>query len=169
MRTRQNNWAQVLAVLLASTALLVLCFAGCWSHAAEPEYEGQSLSEWLKAGEYATNKAELLAVHEAVRSMGKEAVPFLVARVRDRDSAVQQAIDTALILAFNYWKTPWRSAAEGHLEAEFAFCILAHEDAVLALPALRRLELDPVWEVRSTAAACVRLIEGRTMFQRRIR
>jgi|ERR1051326_188305 hypothetical protein len=90
-------------------ALLILGIAGvvfgvvCFASPREPSYQGKTLSEWIAPFCRQTAKGldapggpehfeELQPARRAVREMGSNAVPFLIARLNRRESGLHRRV-----------------------------------------------------------------------------
>jgi len=81
------NWPvkrTVLAVLLLGAAALVICML----FPREPSWEGTRLSQWLADFDGQQTETRLHA-SEALRRIGADAVPFIIARLRQHDSPLK--------------------------------------------------------------------------------
>ena len=124
------------------------------SGSSEPSYNGKSLSEWLKVHANAPTQAEFQESESAVRHIGTNAIPFLVADLayQPRDWMVKMS---SKIQSWPKPLGPWLDPAESSPNrverAQDGFSILGL-DAAPAIPALivlaGRMDLWP----RPTAA-----------------
>src|SRR5580700_3724096 len=80
MRTR-------LRIVMAVAAVAFIGWLG-WKVLcpAEPSYQGKSLSEWLDEYNRAGSTDKIGPVSEAIRAMGTNSLPFLLANIRPADS-----------------------------------------------------------------------------------
>lgn len=78
----------------------------------EPSYQGKSLREWLQSYDQAS-KPEREQVDEAIRSMGKSAVPQLVRMIRANDRSLKTKANELLkkqrLIKFRFQMTPIRT------------------------------------------------------------
>ncbi len=82
-----------MAVIVAVATVAVL--VGVMAHEREPEYQGRKLSEWmvdlrpngLSPDEFLKRKDQ---AKKAIRSMGTNAVPYFMSRIKTPDSSVRQ-------------------------------------------------------------------------------
>jgi len=129
----------------------------------EPAYNGKSLSAWIdQRYRYLPNARDLpdLAkaeeAQDAIRQIGTNALPSLLAMVRTRDSAIKKRL-----LAFNQrqniLRVPLKPASYYHSRATYGFGAL-RSAARPAVPALIELLQDPDKEVRASAASCLALL-----------
>src|SRR2546428_12004813 len=79
---RAQTWGMrwLIAVALLLLAVLAVVCAVVSRSLFEPEYQGRALSHWLIEFDSASSEKRAEA-NEAVRQMGKRAVPFLVERL----------------------------------------------------------------------------------------
>jgi len=153
----------VLSVGIVSAVLGAILVVVFWSGPKEPKYQGKKLSEWL-AGVY-KNPSETTV---AVKSIGTNAIPFLLTWIREVDSA-RYAKRAALVAKFPAWVkrihlvANWmggdgRERSERGWRAVEGFRILAIEGA----PAIRDLvtlytNSASVWVVRQASHSLAHL------------
>jgi HEAT repeats len=129
----------------------------------EPAYQGKSLNAWmdewskyLLAGRKSPDWAKWQEAEAAIRHIGTNALPTLLAMVRTRDSGVKNRL-----LVLNRWqkvlKVPFKPAAYYHGRATLGFGALG-PIAKPGVPALIESLSDPDKEVRAAAAVCLSLI-----------
>ena len=149
---------RIIAAVMAFTVLGVLVRLGCFSH--EPSYHGRELSVWLE--QYAdTQKPDpksndkLLAQESefAIRRIGTNGIPILLAFVRASDSTIKSNL--IVLVRGNSW-VPFhpRSERECHRLAAFGFYALG-ENGKPAVPELILCVTDQNEKVRQTAADCL--------------
>ena len=119
----------------------------------EPEYQGKTLSAWLKVGGHGDPDEDKPAI-EAVRQIGTNAVPFLLDMVRAKDSKFKLKL-TNWTYDHLHYDILWSSAYETHMRAEGGFGVLDPADAQRAVPTLMKLMDDPDYEVRLCAFLCL--------------
>jgi HEAT repeat protein len=77
--------------ILLTLLLLALLFVSAWFLFApcEPSYHGRKLSEWLDDYNQAGSIDKAQPVFEAIRAMGTNALPFLLANLKHQDSPLK--------------------------------------------------------------------------------
>jgi hypothetical protein len=117
---------------------------------SEPAYEGRPLSFWLDQFTASQNPAERARAAVAIRQLGTNALPELLAMLGKRDSKARQAV-LAVMQRQSIFHV--RSAEEYHLLARNGFCVLGGV-ASPAEPALAKLgqDEDPDISDRATEA-----------------
>jgi hypothetical protein len=122
-----------LLAILTVVVIVVACVFAAFFSTPEPMAEGRTLSEWLEQG-------RTTEVTNAVRKIGADAVPVLLAKLSARHSVWEYRLD-------NHWGRKifshrWLNLADyHHEEALLGFSILGTQ-AVSALPELQRICLD---------------------------
>ena len=75
---------------LACAALALLAGLLVWAtRPREPVYQGKRLREWLEQFDRKAANEDVYAAREAVRQMGTNTLPFLLAMLRERDSSLK--------------------------------------------------------------------------------
>jgi hypothetical protein len=77
---RSRTWLAMLLIGLLAVAVLVLL------PKHEPSFQGKSLDQWLEEYNRAGSIENTRAASEAIRAMGTNVLPFLLANLRHRDS-----------------------------------------------------------------------------------
>jgi hypothetical protein len=119
-----------------------------WSNTREPSYQGKRLTIWLDEGcenfDWAGPNTE-----EAIRAMGKDAIPTLLRLVSTRDSAYRRMM---ISLSRDYDSFPVHLRNRERLQemGGFGFRVLGGE-AKPAVPALIKLLDDRDRQVRMAA------------------
>jgi hypothetical protein len=80
--------------ILAGLALALFLVASVWFSwpKREPRHQGRTLTQWLDACNQAGDMEHIGPFSEAVRAMGTNCLPFLVARIGHEDSALKKAL-----------------------------------------------------------------------------
>jgi hypothetical protein len=105
----------------------------------DPVYEGKTLSAWLPDIDYNQPQTKREKAGEAIRSMGTNALPFLL---RDLDLAQAPRLKDSLLRLSrqqSLFKLNWRDADERSRQATWAFKALGAAGSP-AIPELLRLE-----------------------------
>src|SRR5690349_9166401 len=100
---RVNRRRVIVAGLLVLAIVALVCTVAYLTSPREPTYEGKTLSEWIAPFCMQTAKGldapggpqhfeELQPVRRAVKEMGTNAVPFLIARLNHRESALYREV-----------------------------------------------------------------------------
>ena len=138
---------RLVAVLLALGIPFVIGWQ-IWSNTREPGYQGKRLTVWLDEGcenfDWAGPNTE-----EAIRAMGKDAIPTLLHLVSTRDSAYRRIV---IKLSRDYDSFPVHLRNRDRLQqmGAFGFRVLGDE-ARPAVPALIKLLDDRDLQVRMAA------------------
>jgi HEAT repeat protein len=145
---------------IASAIGLIACVIWIFFHFREPKFQGKPLSTWLQEARENGEIADLTEQDDlnspsarAIQAMGTDALPPLIRRVRERDSAFRDSVRT--FLEQHAWiglhPRPFEVVQE---ETAFAFAALGPM-AKPAVPQLIRLLESDGPEVRFMAAFCL--------------
>ncbi len=129
---RRISMAALLVAFLCALALLL-------GTPNEPVHEGKKLSAWLRDIDYNQPQAKRQKAGEAIRSMGTNAIPFLL---HDLDPARQSHLKEYLIRLArkqSRFKLNWSTADELSRQATWAFDALGPA-GVPAIPELLKLQ-----------------------------
>jgi HEAT repeat protein len=135
MKAHRNLLAVLLVAVLCALAWLAFLLA----KPDEPVYQGKKLSAWLPDIDYDQPRAKREKAGEAVRSMGTNALPFLL---QDLDVARGSRLREHLIQLArkqSRFKLKWRDMNERSREATWAFDALGPAGAP-AIPELLKLQ-----------------------------
>ena len=83
-------WGSLVVLALAVTGLIVREVAKPWER--EPAYQGKRLTQWLEDYNRAGALAKTEPISRAIQAMGTNSLPFLVAYLKETNSAVKQAL-----------------------------------------------------------------------------
>jgi HEAT repeat protein len=132
----------ILGILgLGILAALIVAF----TRPREPSYDGRSLSQWLSGfDDWSPSSPSHAEAADAIRHMGTNSIPCLLARIRYQEPTWRRKFREALrsLNPSSWW---WMHQAGGSIEcarAQQAFIVLG-EEAKPAVPELVRLMNDP--------------------------
>jgi HEAT repeats len=152
-------------LILFASLLLAAAAGATWfvlSH-REPAYQGKSLNAWMdQSAKYrswdpnSANRAKAEEAQAAIRHIGTNALPALLAMVRARDSALKSKL-VELGRRQSLFKLPFKPATYYQGRATYGFGPLGAM-AKPAVPALIESLSDKDKSVRAAAATCLSLI-----------
>src|SRR6266498_3141912 len=94
--------AMVVALGVVVVALVLLAM---WLRPREPAYQGKRLTQWLDEYNQAGAWDKIGPVSEAIRAMGTNSLPFLLAHIKHRESAIKYKL-TPLFRKLHFLKGP---------------------------------------------------------------
>ena len=123
----------------------------------EPRADGRSLNEWLRIGHLrwatggnAGEDGDEVAAGNALRKIGKDGVPMLLAKLGATDPKWKRPLWDGLRQKIS-WSLPFHFAEEEHSEALYGFSVLG-SNAFLAIPELGKALLATNNTVNSASA-----------------
>jgi hypothetical protein len=135
-----------LRIALAIVGLAILGWLG-WKtlRSPEPSYQGKRLSEWLDEYNHAGGMDKTESASEAIRAMGTNSLPFLLANIKHTYSPLQQTFfkfvrKQHLVKLPFYGKDPYRTTSI------LAFSALGSNAAPL-FPELLQVSEDPSYNM----------------------
>jgi HEAT repeat protein len=137
------NRRRIIVIGLLLVVLGGLCWLGYRQFTPDPVYQGKRLHVWLEPQPSPWfNKFGLVAslspeAREAVRQIGTNAIPRLLAMLRTQDSSLEPRL-VALAQKQHYLKFTYVDAAHQHAQAALAFEVLG-ASASNAVPALLQI------------------------------
>jgi HEAT repeat protein len=135
--SRRGIWAAVL--------LVAITFAVAW-FGREPSYQGRTLHAWLQNLDPQHPGPKNDAANEAVRHLGRDAVPEIVNLLESRDSSLKQKF-LKWLSDHHVVKSPYTSVLENYPRAVHA-CYVIGPEAKPAIPALMALLNDHSYHQR---------------------
>ena len=128
----------VLAVLL-----VMLAGVSAWLglRQREPEYQGRPLSQWLDAYNQSKSMDKTAPISEAIRAMGTNSLPFLLAHIKHLDSPLKVKL-CALLGRQRILKLPFYGADPYRSTSILALSALGSQAATLC-PELSRVAQNP--------------------------
>jgi hypothetical protein len=124
------NWKGIIIVGLLTTIVSAGCLTGSHPKSNEPSYQGVSLSEWLRDFDNQSPPERQAMAAEAIRHIGSQAVPFLVARLSE-----------ARLKHFNLEMKEWQDKQESAVYS-VARPANPRQEALAALDALGSMSAD---------------------------
>lgn len=148
--TSRSTWKQVGVWSLSLALFSLLVWSSLPTGPTEPQWKGRTLSQWLDTPAFAgfyeyrpVEKAENKEAFDAVRAMGTNCLPWLLARLApgEKSGRFREWLDElALKVEESGWQVPWEMSADQHTRqvtrAIAAFSVLG-EVAAPAVPQLR--------------------------------
>ena len=145
LRVMRKSVRRLLLLLMA--VAIVAGFFVCSRKAAEPRYQGRSLSHWLEELDYSLpsyNNTNAAQAWKAVGAIGTNALPQLIRMLRSHDSALRKSVlavySKQKMVKFSFLvpaeKIQWRGARgiyalgkEGKAAAPDLIALLQHPDS----------------------------------------
>lgn len=152
----------IIAFACLASAIVALVF---WPREREPEYNGVTLSTWL-CRDTSGNRAEALAVHDAISHIGTNALPFLVRWIQYepgwRESVAQKVFKWPVIRSNRGLQRiiVWNMTGYRAAVAVTAFGVLG-STANPAMPELQRLANSKSPDAARLATQCLILMTQR--------
>jgi hypothetical protein len=120
-------------------------------HSREPEYKGKRLSAWLDEYNKAGSMDKTKPASEAIRAMGTNCLPFLLANIKHRDSPLKQKL-LKLVAKQHLIRIPFYGDDPCRYNSVLALSVLGYDAAPLC-PELLKLARKTLKIIDPVAAA----------------